>query len=153
MARNELLRQRRIQHNWRQKDLASQLNVSLLTVQRWEQGVQQPSSYYRTKLCELFGTTAQELGFWEEQPPLPSESKPSEPERANTAEKAALWMVPYARNPHFTGRADLLDVLEEQFFALSSEQSATVLHLVLTQPQAIKGLGGIGKTQIAVEFA
>jgi tetratricopeptide (TPR) repeat protein len=55
------------------------------------------------------------------------------------------WMVPYERNPHFTGREDVLQQLEA---ALLQNNTAA-----LTQPQAIRGLGGIGKTQTAVEYA
>ncbi len=56
-----------------------------------------------------------------------------------------LWTVPYQRNPFFTGREDLLDLLHDRL----SLTKATAL----TQSQAISGLGGIGKTQIAVEYA
>jgi hypothetical protein len=60
--------------------------------------------------------------------------------------KAVLfWNVPYRRNPYFTGREDLLTRLYE----LLHTGKATAL----TQPQAISGLGGIGKTQTAVEYA
>jgi tetratricopeptide (TPR) repeat protein len=55
------------------------------------------------------------------------------------------WNVPYRRNPYFTGREELLTRLHEQL----QVKKATAL----TQPQAISGLGGIGKTQIAVEYA
>jgi NB-ARC domain len=54
-------------------------------------------------------------------------------------------MVPYPRNPQFTGREDVLTQLET---ALLQGNAAA-----LTQPQAIRGLGGIGKTQTAVEYA
>ncbi len=53
--------------------------------------------------------------------------------------------MPYERNPFFTGREDHLQRLEA---ALSSGNAT-----ILTQPQAISGLGGIGKTQTAVEYA
>ena len=56
-----------------------------------------------------------------------------------------FWNVPYRRNPYFTGREDLLTRLHE----LLHSGKATAL----TQPQAISGLGGIGKTQTAVEYA
>ncbi len=60
--------------------------------------------------------------------------------------KAVLfWNVPSRRNPYFTGREDLLTRLHE--FLHSGKATA------LTQPQAISGLGGIGKTQTAVEYA
>src|SRR6266700_1530276 len=52
--------------------------------------------------------------------------------------------VPYARNPYFTGRDAVLHDLHEAL----SKDSATAL----TQGHAIFGLGGIGKTQTAVEY-
>lgn len=55
-----------------------------------------------------------------------------------------IWMVPFERNRLFTGREDLLRKLHEQ------------LHhhhmITLSQRQAISGLGGIGKTQLAIEY-
>src|SRR5438876_4624070 len=56
-----------------------------------------------------------------------------------------IWNVPYQRNPQFTGRKDVLKRLYE---AQRASKMAT-----LTQPQAISGLGGIGKTQTAIEYA
>jgi tetratricopeptide (TPR) repeat protein len=53
--------------------------------------------------------------------------------------------VPYARNPYFTGRDDLLTRLHS--ILTTGKQAA------LSQPQAISGLGGIGKTQTAIEYA
>ncbi|HEY4389160.1 MAG TPA: FxSxx-COOH system tetratricopeptide repeat protein [Ktedonobacteraceae bacterium] len=73
---------------------------------------------------------------------------------STTPSKAlAIWMVPYLRNPHFTGRNDLLDHLQRQFARSEAEQPTTLQHASLTQAQAIKGLGGIGKTQTAIEYA
>jgi tetratricopeptide (TPR) repeat protein len=56
-----------------------------------------------------------------------------------------IWNIPFARNPFFTGREDLLERLHTQ---LQTTQTAA-----LSQPQAISGLGGIGKTQLAIEYA
>jgi tetratricopeptide (TPR) repeat protein len=56
-----------------------------------------------------------------------------------------VWNVPHDRNANFTGREDLLNELKA---SLNSSGAAA-----LTQPQAIHGLGGIGKTQLAVEYA
>ena len=53
--------------------------------------------------------------------------------------------VPHPRNPVFTGREELLGDLRE---VLSRDGPAA-----LSQPQAMSGLGGIGKTQAAVEYA
>src|SRR6266581_650642 len=67
---------------------------------------------------------------------------------AASASRAALppiWNVPYPRNSFFTGRDEILTRLHTQL--LAGQASA------LSQTQAISGLGGIGKTQIAVEYA
>ncbi len=56
-----------------------------------------------------------------------------------------LWNVPYRRNLYFTGRESILQTLHER---LTAHQPTA-----LTQPQAISGLGGVGKTQIAIEYA
>lgn len=54
------------------------------------------------------------------------------------------WNIP-RHNPFFTGREK---ILEELRYVLSKENS-----VALTQPQAISGLGGIGKTQTAIQYA
>lgn len=54
-----------------------------------------------------------------------------------------LWNVPYECNPYFTGRENKIKDLVD---ALSRDSEGALT-------QAISGLGGIGKTQIAVEYA
>jgi tetratricopeptide (TPR) repeat protein len=66
-----------------------------------------------------------------------NEAKPSE------GALSAIWNVPHLRNSNFTGRAQLLVDLHS---ALASGKSAAVT-------QAIGGLGGVGKTQLAIEYA
>lgn len=56
-----------------------------------------------------------------------------------------LWNVPFARNPFFLDRDELFVRLRLQ---LSASQAAA-----FGQPHAISGLGGIGKTQVAIEYA
>jgi tetratricopeptide (TPR) repeat protein len=56
-----------------------------------------------------------------------------------------IWNVPYPRNSYFIGRDEILTRLRTH---LQAGQATA-----LSQPQAITGLGGIGKTQIAVEYA
>ena len=53
-----------------------------------------------------------------------------------------IWNVPHQRNPNFVGRDDLLDRIRE---TLTSEKAAALT--------AIHGLGGVGKTQLAAEYA
>jgi class 3 adenylate cyclase len=53
-----------------------------------------------------------------------------------------VWNVP-GRNPHFTGRTGMLDQLRQR--VRSGEATPVV--------QALYGLGGVGKTQLAIEYA
>jgi tetratricopeptide (TPR) repeat protein/transcriptional regulator with XRE-family HTH domain len=75
------------------------------------------------------------------------------PGSAAPGEEGALWTVPSARNPHFTGRDDLLSELTARLSPPAPGQPTTIRQAALTQAQVIKGLGGIGKTQTAVEYA
>ncbi len=59
----------------------------------------------------------------------------------------SVWNVPYRRNPFFTGREALLSLLHDSL----TRSGATAL--TQAQAQAISGLGGIGKTQTALEYA
>jgi tetratricopeptide (TPR) repeat protein len=56
---------------------------------------------------------------------------------------ARIWNLTHRRNPNFTGREELLRSLHD---ALASGKPAALT-------QAMVGLGGIGKTQTAVEYA
>lgn len=145
------LRQERIGRNWRQRDLAEQVGTTTVTVNRWERGSQLPSAYFRTRLCALFGKSAEALGFLPEvqQQEAPAETEVPAPIKttphAYAPTSSDLWSVPHARNPFFTGREELLHALHEH---LNREHM-----MALTQSWAISGLGGIGKTQIALEYA
>jgi hypothetical protein len=55
------------------------------------------------------------------------------------------FTVPYARNPYFTGRTEVLAQIHE---SLGQTGAAA-----LSQAKAIHGLGGVGKTQTAIEYA
>ncbi len=56
-----------------------------------------------------------------------------------------LWNVPYQRNPFFTGREETLRQLHDMLQADNA--------VALSHPLGISGLGGVGKTQAALEYA
>jgi transcriptional regulator with XRE-family HTH domain len=58
----QLKRERQIR-GWSQGYLAEQIDVPDYYISRWERGDVSPSPYYQQRLCELFGKTAEELGF------------------------------------------------------------------------------------------
>ncbi|MBO0791280.1 MAG: helix-turn-helix domain-containing protein, partial [Ktedonobacteraceae bacterium] len=64
---------------------------------------------------------------------------------ASLAAPAPLWGVPFPRNLFFTGRQETLAVLRSHLRVDRDD--------VLPQVAALHGLGGIGKTQIALEYA
>jgi nucleoside phosphorylase len=58
---------------------------------------------------------------------------------------SSLLNLPFPRNPYFTGREFELQVLHTR---LTQQQSVAI-----GQTSAISGLGGIGKTRLAIEYA
>ena len=142
---NRKLREVREQYGWSQQDVADKVGTTPLNVGRWERGVTQPSPYYRQKLCTIFEKTVQELGMVQEH------IQPEKGPEVSTALSplwegfTQFWNVPYSRNLFFTGREDILTHLHDVFLLRQSTNPI--------QPQAISGLGGIGKTQTAVEYA
>src|SRR5690348_2837459 len=123
-----LLRAARDERGWSQQALADAIQTTSVNVSRWENGKNIPSPYFRQRLCDVYGKTPAQLGL------LAPSDAPGE----------KLWNVPNSPNPFFTGRERLLALLLER---LSVARAAS-----LTQPQALYGLGGIGKTQTATEF-
>lgn len=57
----------------------------------------------------------------------------------------AIWNIPYSRNPFFLGRE--IELAQLRHYLQAGQATA------LARPQAISGLGGIGKTQLALEYA
>ncbi len=59
----ERLSAERLRHRWSQLEVADQLGTTPGNVSRWERGITSPGPYFRSKLCELFGMSAHELGL------------------------------------------------------------------------------------------
>lgn len=137
------LKQERDRHGWSQSDLAARLGTSQVNVSRWEKGLTAPGPYFRQRLADVFAKSLEELGLFTDE----GEEESSSGLLLTTSPIYAVSLntLPFRRNPFFTGREDILTAL---FTTLMRKQTAA-----LTQAQAISGLGGIGKTQIAVEYA
>ncbi|GAC1701243.1 MAG: hypothetical protein PVS3B3_28650 [Ktedonobacteraceae bacterium] len=142
---SSLLRQERKGHNWSQSELAQHLGTDQVSISRWENGTVTPGPYFRRQLEKLFGKAFEDTNFFI------TSTNNEEVEISTTSATLShlpnlfLWNVPYRRNQFFTGRDEILTNL---YTTLNSSKS-----VALTQAQAISGLGGIGKTQIAVEYA
>jgi hypothetical protein len=73
--------------------------------------------------------------------PHPNQQRPAPAEAATTAVQRRVWTIP-ARSSVFTGRGELLAEVEA---ALQPGKRTVV--------QAVTGMGGIGKTTTAIEYA
>ncbi len=139
---NLALRRERERRHWTQSELALRIGATYLTVCRWESGTTSPSLYYRKQLCEVFGLSPEALGL----APLEGVAGRVEPGvQPAPPTGPAVWQVPFRRNSFFTGREEVLARLA----VLLGAGKATALG----QTQVLSGLGGIGKTQTAVEYA
>lgn len=126
---NELFTYERNKRRWTQGYIAQRLDMlEDRTVRRWERGESLPEPHFHRQLEMLFGKSKQELGFLE-----PGEM--------------AYWHVPYSRNVLFTGREDILQKQLHDIFVAQRTDSTPRL------PLALSGLGGVGKSQIAAEYA
>ena len=79
---NPLLRRQRELRGWSHERVAEELHarfpgvaVTGKEVARWERGKRIPGPYYRAKLCDLYGVTAEELGFAVTPLPVPPSSQ------------------------------------------------------------------------------
>lgn len=134
-----------------QQELAEQLGTTQANVSRWERGITTPTSYFRSKLVALFRKDAYELGLlsehsWETSPytaPLVLQGQGTTASLSMAF--SPIWNIPCQRNPFFTGREDILFQLRCMLNVGKTQEQAQIL--------AISGLGGIGKTQIAIEYA
>ncbi len=117
--------------------LAEKIGVSRLTVLNWEQGS------YLPKTRPMVLDVAKHLALNDQERDELLAAAFFHPQGAEP--EPSFWSVPLHRNAYFLGRDDLLEIVHQQL-----QRGETT---ALTQPAALSGLGGIGKTQLAVEYA
>jgi hypothetical protein len=76
-------------------------------------------------------------------PRFPGASQPPSQPSVFPGALPALWNMPHQRNPYFLGREELLAELHAAFSSGRAEE----------RRQAVYGRGGVGKTQIGIEYA
>lgn len=124
------LRELRARKHWTQDDAAKHLGVSLHTYSNWETGKRIPSPKRRTQIAELFRLKQEEADALY---------------RAAGQVPQIIDNLPFRPNPFFTGREAELEQIRTQL-----QDTGTA---AITQPVSISGLGGIGKTELALEYA
>lgn len=127
----EMLKAFRLRKHLTQQELAELIGAHRNTIGIWERGSYLPES--KTVVLEL----AHRLGLQEQETRQLLE--------ASFTALLPYWSVPLPHNPFFTGREEILERLHTQ---LGADRV-----MALTQSSALYGLGGIGKTQIALEYA
>ena len=128
----DLLQTLRKQRHVNQQTLADKLGIHINTISKWERGICLPNS--KGMVLEL----AHQLRL--------NERETRQILEASLTALSPYWLVPHPRNPFFTGRTDLLSALHQR---LHDHHQA----VAISQAYAVSGLGGIGKTQLALEYA
>lgn len=127
----ELLRVYRKRSRLTQKQLAERLALHANSISSWELGTYLPQT--RGLVLEA----ARQLAL--------SDQETRQLLEASLTTLSPHWHLPSPRNPFFTGREDILEVMHQRLS--TGEEGA------LTPSYVLYGLGGVGKTQIALEYA
>ena len=127
-----LLVEYRGRFGWSQSELAEKIGVHRNTIASWESGTI-PSRGVILRLSEELLLSKEERKAFLEAAGFSVEHWPAD-----------YWNVPYQRNPYFVGRETVLQLLRETLVPGAKTTALT---------QSINGLGGIGKTQVAIEYA
>src|ERR1051326_147076 len=126
----DLLRLFRKRSELTQAALAQQMGMSQRGISDWERGLYLPESREKAlKLTALLYLDAAET----EQLLVAARLQQPLDHGPSGEQKRIVWSVPYHRNPFFTGREELLELLQVR---MTTPNAAG-----LPQPQALNGLG------------
>jgi transcriptional regulator with XRE-family HTH domain len=128
----ELLLKYRGRYQWSQSELAEKIGSHRNTIASWESGTI-PSREMVFRLVDELQLLKEERREFLEVAGFSIEHWP-----------ANYWNGPYKPNPYFVGREMVLQLLRQRL--VPGEKTTTL-------PQSISGLGGVGKTQVAIEYA
>jgi tetratricopeptide (TPR) repeat protein len=115
---------------WTQEKTAELLDVKVRLYRGWEYGEFIPSAEQLINIAVKFALSQEDADMLY---------------RAAAQTPPKIRHLPFLRNPLFTGRTAQFDQIHQYL-----NESGSV---ALTQPVSISGLGGIGKTQLALEYA
>lgn len=121
------LRKERERRGWTRAELAEKIRVGVHSIYRWEEKGHKINEDAVKTLTRLFGKPVDAWG-------------------------KTMWKMPYLPNAYFTGREQVLKYLNERL-GVRAIRDPGRLPVAISQSRAISGLGGIGKTQTAVEYA
>jgi len=123
MSLGRRLQRERENQHWTQEQLAVKINGSVPSINRWENDRAKPRQDMMVALTRVFGKPLDQWGI----------------------RKRPYWNILFLRNQFFTGREQIIQRLHK---ALAAEHT-----IALSHTRAINGIGGIGKTQTALEYA
>lgn len=125
------LKYEREKRGWSQAVLAEHVQIDCKTIYRWEAGKSIPHPFYRQKLCEAFQISAEELGLLKDKPD------------SEVSQNGSSWQD--------WGEAPLGSIFYGRIHEL--EQLAHLIEGQRSQVIALLGIGGMGKTALAMHIA
>lgn len=132
MKPNIFLRLARMDAGLTQEEMAEELDVSTMTVYRWESGQKMPSRFQRLRICALFGRSESELGWpgGEEE-----EEKPTDVRMPSCSDPS----IPIGR-PTLAGQREILKAMQSSCLAPPTGQRRI----------GMIGIPGSGKTAVVI---